>query len=165
MTKTKLIPLEARFFPSKEQRLNSKRRNQEYTKDDFETYNDWFYFIHIDPAQRFVHAFGMYVGTFFFAMIFIEWSILSILYYLLGVFFFYVLGIISHFIYDSASAKSEPKYFLHTLIPVIKFNLLTTFGGYDKSLRAFTKKYPFVIKAYDLVEVPTNKVISHLYGS
>ena len=130
----------------------------------FKTYNDWFYFIHIDPAQRIVHAFGMFAGSYFFIMLFLEWSFKSIVYYLLGVFFFYVLGIISHLIYDKGTAKSDPKYFIPTFIPVIKFNILTSLGIYDNSLRRFCDKYPFTVKAYDLVEINGFSLIPFLLG-
>lgn len=157
-----LVPKNSRFFPSKEQRNLSSQRIKEYPPEKFETYNDWFFFIHIDPVQRFIHAFGMYVGSFFFIMIFIEWSKLSFLYYLLGVFFFYGLGVISHAIFDKGTAKSEPKYFITTLKDVIYFNLATTFGFYDKALRRFIKKYPFVIDAYQLEEINRAHLIKFL---
>ena len=148
-----LIPKNSRFFPTDEQRQQSAARVLDYPPEKFESYNDWFFYIHIDPVQRMIHAFGMYVGLFFFVMIFIEWSYLSIFYYLLGVFFFYGLGVISHLIYDLGKAKSAPRYFLSTLVVVIQFNLATTFGYYDKRLRKFIKKYPFVINAYELQEI------------
>jgi hypothetical protein len=97
-------------------------------------------------------------------MLFLEWSLMSVAYYLLGVFFFYVLGIISHLIYDKGTAKSDPKYFIPTLIPVIKLNLFTVIGMYDGSLRDFCKKYPFTIKAYELVEIKSFSLIPFLSG-
>ena len=160
-----LVPKNSRFYPSKEQRELAAKRVNSFTPEKFDAYNDWFYFIHIDPVQRLIHAFGMYVGLYLFVMIFIEWSTLSWLYYILGVFFFYVLGIISHQIYDKGQAKSEPKYFLPTFMVVIKFNLQTTFGFYDKGLRDFVKKYPFVKEAYELEEIPRSQLLSHLLKS
>ena len=148
-----LVPKNSRFFPTTEQRKQSAARVQNYPPEKFETYNDWFFYIHIDPVQRMIHTFGMYVGLFFFTMIFIDWSYQSIYYYLLGVFFLYGLGVISHLIYDQGQAKSAPRYFLSTLIVVIEFNLATTFGYYDKKLRKFIEKYPFVKEAYELEEI------------
>lgn len=162
---TILIPRHSRFFPNASQRQLSAQRNVQYQKGLFKSYNDWFYFIHIDPAQRYLHSFGMFVGIFFFAMIFIEWSKLSFIFYILGVFFFYVLGIISHLIYDKGTARSEPKFFISTLLPVISINITTLLGSYDHNLREFIKRYPFVLEAYDLIEIDKRDVLSHMFGS
>jgi len=162
--KTILVPKNSRVFPTKKIRHDALIRNEKYTKDLFEKYNDWFYFVHIDPIQRFIHAFGMVVGLFFFIMIFLEWSAFSILYYFLGVFFFYVLGIISHKIFDHGTGESERKYLLHTTYIVISINLQTLFFQYNKSLKKFVKKYPFVIEAYDLIEIPSQQLTSYLIG-
>ncbi len=162
--KTLLVPKNTRFFPNHGQRLLSANRNTKYTLEMFDTYNDWFYFIHIDPAQRYLHAFGMFVGTYFFILMAFYWGAISIIYYLLGVFFFYVLGILSHLLYDMGTARSSPKYFMQTFIPVVRINLLTTIGRYDQSLREFVKKYPFTIEAYDLEEVSKRNLIRLLIG-
>jgi hypothetical protein len=159
MTHKVLIPSYSRFFPSKEQREVAAKANREFNVDSFDTYNDWFYFIHINPAQRLLHAFGMFTGFSFFFRSIIE---LNIIYFFIGTFFFYFLGLISHFIYDKATARSGPKHFLSTLWPVIRINLHTSFGIYDKSLRAFVEKYPFVSNIHDLQEVPKKNVISYL---
>jgi hypothetical protein len=106
----------------------------------------------------------MYVGAFFFTMLFVEWSLKSIGYYLLGVFFFYVLGIISHLIYDKGTARSEPKYFIKTLPAVISINFLTSIGLYDSSLRKFCEKYPFTHEAFELIELKPKDLLPHLLG-
>ena len=160
-----LLPKYSCFFPNNLAREKARQRVLNYPPESFESYNDWFFFIHIDPVQRFIHAFGMYVGLYFFFMIVIDWGPRSFYYYLVGVFFFYGLGVVSHAIFDKGTAKSHPKFFLSTLPIVIKFNLLTTFGQYDNELRKFIKKYPFVADAYELEEVPRNKAIQHLLNS
>lgn len=162
MTEKVLIPRVSSFFPSFETRVKAQEIVKNNPPEKFQNYKDWFFFIHIDPAQRYVHSFGMVVGTFFFAMIFIEWSLLSILYYLLGVFFFYGFGLISHFTYDKGQAKSHPRYFHLTIFITAYFNFLTLFGMYDKALRRFIDKYPFTTKEFDLIEVKKTQLLSHL---
>jgi hypothetical protein len=152
-------------MPTRQTRAISFERNQKYTIKDFDSMTDWFFYTHIDPVQRFIHAFGMYMGLFFFAMMFIEWSLFSIVYYLLGAFFYYALGIVSHMTYDKGSGTSERKYLHVTFWPVIQINLATSLFYYDKVLRKFVGKYPFVIEAYDLIEVPRSKLFSHLWGN
>ena len=116
----------------------------------FDCYQDYFFFVHIDPVQRFWHSMGMVVGLFFFTMLFYSWSIWSILFYFLGVFFFYGIGVISHAYYDGHSGKSEIKYFHITTPTVIKINLLTLSGLYQKYLDKFIQKYPFTVEAFEL---------------
>lgn len=164
--KTLLIPREARFFPSKEMRIKAGRRVEHYSQDHFESLQDWFYFIHIDPAQRYVHAIGMLIGMVIYLAQFLYLSELSLLAHLIlfsvGTFFFYGLGILSHVIYDYGTAKSEPKNFLPTYPVVIKFNFLTLVGRYDQDLRRFVARYPFAKEAFDLIEIPQAQLLTHL---
>lgn len=37
-----------------------------YTSEKFETYNDWFYFIHVDLYLRIVHALEMVLGPLYY---------------------------------------------------------------------------------------------------
>lgn len=157
-----LLPKKSRFYPSASLREFARRRNAAYPKEFFQTYNEWFYFIHIDPIQRFIHVFGMITGLIFFGLMIINWGLISFIYYILGAFFFYGIGIISHLIYDKGSAKSERKYLLTTFYPVIRINVLTLFGRFDQDLRKFINKYPFVKDAYELEEVPKTKIFSFL---
>jgi len=159
-----LVPRHSRLFPSQEFREECRQRIAAHPPNRFETYNDWFYFIHIDPVQRWIHAFGMFVGTFFFGAMLWAWSWWSLPFYGLGVFFFYGFGVISHKIYDRGEAKSDPKYFLTTLWPVIAINLTTVLFLYDRQLRTFVLKYPFVREAFDLVEIERSSVPSHVLG-
>lgn len=146
-----------RLIPSRESRAFHVERNRIYTIDKFESYNDWFYFIHVDPFTRWIHAIGMVLGSIFFYFMGYEFwltgfSLSVFLKYLAGVFFFYVLPLISHYIYDGGSAKSTPERFHSTLIPVVHINYLTLTGQYDKWLRKFIEKYPFTREAWQLEE-------------
>lgn len=133
------------------------KRNEQFTPDKFQTYNDWFYFIHVDPFLRWVHAIGMMIGCIlYYFSAYQLWltgfGLSVVVKFLIGVFFFYFLPLISHYIYDGGSAKSTPDKFHSTLIPVIHINLLTLTGTYDKWLRKFIVKYPFTVEAWQLEE-------------
>lgn len=131
-------------------RKRNLSRVEKYGPEQFDTYGDYFFFVHIDPIQRFWHAIGMIIGTYFFFMLFYSWNIWSILYYFLGVFFFYGFGVISHAYYDGHSGRSEIKYFHVTTPVVIKINLLTLTGLYQKYLNKFIEKYPFTVDAFEM---------------
>ncbi|MBT3586009.1 MAG: hypothetical protein HN509_13970 [Halobacteriovoraceae bacterium] len=119
----------------------------------FETYQDWFFFSHIDPVQRFWHCLGMIIGTPMFLLLFYFWNSWSVLFYLLGVFFFYGFGVLSHLYYDGSKGRSEMRNFHLTTWLVIKINYWTFFGFYPKVLGKFVEKYPFTKEAFELEEV------------
>jgi len=152
-----LVPKSARLIPTAETRAFHRKRNATYTVDKFESYNDWFYFLHIDPYIRWIHAIGMMIGFFFYLVAAYTIWILgfnsgAVIQILFGAFFFYFLPLISHYYYDGGGAKSTPDRFHSTLIPVIHINLMTLTGSYDKWLRKFIEKYPFTSDAWDLEE-------------
>lgn len=147
----------SRPLPSRESRAFHMKRNLHFTPDKFSSYIDWFYFIHVDPFIRWVHALGMVIGLFFYIISayrfwFLGYSTEVLIQFLVGVFFFYFLPLISHYFYDGGSAKSTPDKFHSTLIPVVHINLLTVTGRYDKWLRSYIQKYPFTIEAWELEE-------------
>lgn len=152
-----LVPKYARLFPNTESRKFNRARNAEFTPDKFLSYNDWFYFIHVDPYLRLIHALGMTIGTFLYVIagykLYLFGFKLGVLVeFLTGVFFFYFLPLLSHYFYDGGSAKAEPDKLLPTFIPVIHINFLTISGRYDRWLREFIKKYPFTLEAWKLEE-------------
>jgi len=143
-------PRNSKWIVDSKTRSVNLARVDKYGPEHFENYQDYFFFVHIDPIQRFWHSIGMIIGTYFFFMLFYSWNIWSILYYFLGVFFFYGFGVISHAYYDGHSGRSEAKYFHLTTPTVIKINLLTLTGTYQKYLNTFIKKYPFTVDAFDM---------------
>ena len=155
--KTELIPRSTRLFPNKSSRVFHNKRNAKYGPEKFQNYNDWFYFIHLDPVIRWWHGIGMMIGIIFYIFAGLDawifgFGLSTIIKILAGVFFFYFVPLISHYIYDGSTAKSSPGKFHSTLIPVIHINLLTLTGQYDRWLRKFIEKYPFTVEAWDLEE-------------
>ena len=157
-----LIPSYSSFIPSSKQREHASQINKEYPLDRFDNASDWFFFFHIDPVQRFIHTFGMGVGSIFFAWAIWEWSLLSFLLWGIGVFFFYCLGVISHAVYDKTSAPVERSHLVTTFWPVTLINLHTAFGVYDRQLRQFVEKYPFTVQAHSLIEIERKNLVKHL---
>jgi hypothetical protein len=156
-----LRPKHSRPIPDKETRAFQIARNLRYTPENFDNYTDWFYFIHIDPYTRALHAAGMVIGVssyilslFLFMSFGFYLDVLTALF--AGAFFFYVFPLLSHYLYDGGGAKSTPDKFLPTLLPVIQINLMTLTGRFDPWLREFVKKYPFTVEAWALEEVPAD---------
>ncbi len=155
--KSKLVPEYSQLVPSKDLHQMHLERQQLYPPEKFETYNDWFYFIHVDPIIRWWHAIGMMIGLLFYIIAAYETWIFGLglkvmLEVLIGVFFFFFLPLISHYVYDGGGTKSTPDKFHSTFIPVVHINLLTLTGRYDRWLRKFIQKYPFTVKAWKLHE-------------
>lgn len=155
--KTYLICKFSRLIPSRESRQFHMARNAIYTADKFESYNDWFYFIHVDHYLRWIHAVSMVIGFFlYFISAYKLWifgfKADTVITFFIGMFFFYFLPLISHYIYDGGSAKSTPDKFHSTLIPVIHINVMTLTGTYDSWLRKYIQKYPFTTEAWQLEE-------------
>ena len=155
--KNGLIPKSFRLIPNKTTRLFHLERNHQYGPEKFQSYNDWFYFIHVDPMIRWWHAISMVVGTLFYIFAALDawvfgagWSLLIKI--MLGMFFFYFLPLISHYVYDGGTANLSPNRFHSTFIPVVHINLMTLTGQYDPWLRKFIIKYPFTYEAWDLEE-------------
>jgi hypothetical protein len=154
-----LKPQNSRLIPTRESRAFHAARNRTFTPDKFESYTDWFYFIHIDPYTRALHAFGMVVGTLLYVVSLYRFLVFgarpeAFLTLSAGAFFFYVFPLLSHYVYDGGGARSTPGKFLPTLLPVIHINLLTLTGRFDSWLRRFVEKYPFTVAAWALREDP-----------
>lgn len=169
MNQKVLIPRQARFFPSLIDRIRCGEIVTQNPIERFDNIQDWFFFIHIDPVQRLIHSTGMFLSLPCFGFMII--SLIDghyaqgLIFCALASFFFYWVGVISHFIYDYAQAKSEVKNFMPTFGTIIRINLKTMLGGYDQELREFIKKYPFTTTEHDLIEVPKNQVMRFLFSS
>ncbi len=161
-----LVPRHSRIFPTKLELDISESIPKKYGPEFFETYQDWFYFAHIDPVQRWIHALGMVIGYgiyIYCGYLAINLMVIPfIIWLLVGIFFYYGSGLISHSVYDRAAGKTTPDHFGDTFGTVHRFNLETLLGIYDYSLRKFIKKYPFVTEAFDLIEIKIEKLPQHL---
>jgi hypothetical protein len=131
-------------------RATNAERNRVYGEDRFDSFEDRFFFLHIDPIQRCWHALGMFGGLLFYGLAILAWNERSLGWAALGVFFFYGFGLMSHLLYDGGTGRSDQGRFRRSTPVVIEINLRSTFGTYSRKLEKFIEKYPFVTEAYDL---------------
>lgn len=153
--KTNLIPRSSRLVPTRETKEFHLRRIKNFPPEKFETYNDWFYFIHVDPFTRWVHAIGMVIGLILYFIAGYKFLILGlkmevVFTFLSGALFFFYIPMASHYFYDGGTANSTADKYHSTFLPVVHINLLTLTGRYDAWLRTFIKKYPFTVEAWEL---------------
>lgn len=163
-----LIPKSTRLIPHKAQRLRINQMVNSHPPGDFESYWDWFYFLHLDPISRFIHWVGMILGFYYYYLFIVELTSVSILHSAFnlgfGFFCFYCFGLIAHLIYDKGAAKSDPKFWHITLWGVIYINLATMSGLYGKTLRAFIKKYPWAKDEWELEEKSLAQALLQIIG-
>lgn len=152
-------PRRSKWIPTHADRKFAQDRVARWGPEHFETYAEYFFSIHLDPYLRFWHSIGMIVGLIMFSWLISNWIFFhagwkeDLVLYLLGVLHFYGFGIISHYIYDGGAAKTELGHFWDTTWEVVRFNTLTMTGKYQAELERFLKKYPFLIEAYDLIQI------------
>jgi len=144
-------PRYSKWIINSEIRQQNRERVLKYDASQFDNFEDWFFFSHIDPVQRFWHAFGFVVGCIFYITLLFHPSWLL---FLSATFFFYGAGLISHIYYDGGAGKSEPGAYNKSTPMVLKINAWTLSGTYQKRLREFVQKYPQTQEAYDLEEDP-----------
>jgi hypothetical protein len=156
-----LIPTRA----TRDRAFRAIRRNP---PENFERYADWFYFLHVDPVQRWIHLVGMLVGTYLYYRAYLACAagawVLGLLIAGIATGPFYGFGVLSHFIYDRGAAKSDPAYWHVTFFTVVYINVTTATGLYQRSLRAFVEQYPFVRREWDLVERTPGEFLQQLFG-
>ena len=145
------VPANSRWIPTAVSRKRNFEINQSCGEDRFECFTDWFFFTHIDPVLRFWHSLGMFGGLAFFAIALVIWNPWSLLFGLIGVFFFYGFGLLSHVAYaHHGSGASNPGRYHRSSSSVVAINWWTATGGYSRRLEAFLQKYPFVVEVLDL---------------
>ncbi len=162
MGRNLLVPRHATFRIIKPKNTVAIKFNASYPEEAFDSVHDWFFFFHINPVVRFVHTFGMLVGLICFVIAAISWNWFTFVWLLIGSFFFYYLGGISHMIYDPDKAKVRPIHLMTGFLPVVRINMLTLMGRYDKALRQFQMKYPFTTEAHDLIEIDSRDLLTYL---
>src|SRR5262245_24250564 len=134
------VPANSRWIPTAVSRQRNLSINRACGEERFECFTDWFFFTHIDPVLRFWHTLGMFGGLILFAVAFVLWNGWSLLIGLVGVFFFYGFGLISHLAYSSGSGVSDPARYHRSSSTLIAINFWTASGIYHKKLETFLRK-------------------------
>jgi len=163
-----LGPRTCRLHPTAATRERNHRTLTSTPPEEFDRYWDWFYFLHVDPVQRWIHLVGMLLGTWIFwraggLLLEGRWLAGAAL-GAFGCFPFYGFGVISHNVYDKGAAESDPAYWHVTFFTVVYINLTTMLGLYDRTLRAFVARYPWVRARWDLVDVGARDFLLLLIG-
>lgn len=163
-----LIPRTTRLVPTRATRDRCYRRIVDHPPERFDSYHDWFYFLHVDPVQRWIHLVGMLLGTWVFYRAALAalggsyaWAVAL---WVIGCGPFYGFGVLSHWIYDRGAAESDPAYWHITLFSVIYINLATMTGQYGRTLRAFVGRYPWVAEVWELRETTAAELLAQLIG-
>jgi hypothetical protein len=150
-------PRDAAWWPSADARARARQRFADVTPERFEAFEDYFFFLHIHPMNRWVHTVGMLIGTAIFGwslVLLIAGSWWCVAAFVLGHVFFTGFGIFGHWLYDGAAyVRTEAVSFLRAFPWVIRINVDTLTGRFTHRLAPFVERYPFVRDAWDLVDV------------
>lgn len=117
-----------------------------YMPNDFETYEDYFYYLHLNQRVRYMHLVGMIGG-----LVLLPYAIYTLKWWLFVIYFvlFYGFGYISHWIFDGVVSRTAAEAPWKSFIYATKINLMCLRPKYVKELdEAFYKKYPFVTKVF-----------------
>jgi hypothetical protein len=112
--------------------------------DLFETYFDYYVFIHLNNRVQKLHVFGMLLGFYFLIMALVHWSWTFLLWHLIT---FNLIPLISHWIYDGIMTPTASGAKFVSTWYAIKINTWSLTGQQEKKEKDFFLKYPFV-KAY-----------------
>lgn len=154
--KTTLRPRATSLWPSSEERSRSAARVHTFGPERFERYEDYFFFLHIDPRNRAIHVIGMLIGMAWFAwsaMLLYRLSPWCLATFVIGHLFFTGFGVLGHVIYDGTSeARTSARYALKAFPWILAINFRTLSLTYQPLLARFVERYPFAVEAFDLVE-------------
>ena len=144
------------WWPTSAQRAVARDRVLETPPEAFESFQDYFFFIHIHPLNRAVHVMGMLMGIPIFIasgawLLAGSWWCVPV--FLVGHVFFTGFGIAGHVLYDgTAMARTSRANFFKAFPWVVRINLETLTGRYPVRLAAFVERYPWVKDRWDLIE-------------
>ncbi len=131
----------------KNRRIDRKKTINGLTPKEFETYEDYFYYLHLNQHVRIMHLVGMAGGLLIlpYALYTLEWWTF-IVYFVL----FYGFGYMSHWIFDGIVSRTASEAPWKSFIYATKINLICLNPRYVKKLdRDFYNKYPFVKEVFD----------------
>ena len=131
-----------------------------YQVADFDSFDDYFFYIHLNPAVRWAHAWGSALGA-----ILLFWGLYvlildrSWLPLLVATALYYGIGFLSHFLfdgvffetgkYDPDAAASPRQAFFQSYRSLILL-ILNTFSGKALALeQAFIARYPHTLWIFD----------------
>lgn len=113
--------------------------------DKFETYFDYYVYIHLNSDVVITHVVGMLLGFLFLALAIIHWSWI---YLGLHLFCFNIIPLVSHKIFDGIGTPTAVGAPLISIWYAIKINMWYLTGQQAKKENEFFAKYPFAKDYY-----------------
>ncbi len=126
-------------------RLDRLGRLLQVSPDLFETYFDYYVFIHLNRQVQILHAVGMLLGFLFFILALLKWSWGYLFLHLIT---FNLIPLVSHWMYDGIMTPTATGAKFVSIWYAIKLNMWPLSGQQHKKEQAFIKKYPFTLAYY-----------------
>lgn len=126
----------------KNSREDRKEKVNDLMPSNFESYEDYFYYLHLNKNVRIMHLVGMIGGLCLlpYALYTLKWWTF-VLYFVL----FYGFGYISHWLFDGVVSRTAAEAPWKSFLYATKINLLCLRPFKIKKLdEEFYRKYPFV---------------------
>jgi hypothetical protein len=125
-----------------------------YALKDFENYEDYFLYLHLNSRTQLLHALGTIIGMLMFPWavyrLFIAFDVLPSVLYVAA---YYGSGYISHILCDGKVSKTVGQPTLaYFWVTTMNFKFLMGLIGEDE--KAFMKKYPHVLWVYSAEHQP-----------
>lgn len=111
----------------------------------FETYFDYYVYIHLNQNVQIMHVIGMLMGFLFLVMAIIKWSWVYLILHLIS---FNIIPLISHNIFDGVGTPTATGAPLISIWYAIKINMWYLTGQQKKKEQEFFQKYPFAESYY-----------------
>lgn len=110
------------------------------TPDKFETYFDYYVFIHLNSEVVLLHVVGMLLGFIFLALAIIKMSWVYLVLHLIS---FNLIPQVAHWIYDGIMTPTARGAPLISIWYAIRINMWYLTGRQEKIEKQFIAKYPF----------------------
>jgi hypothetical protein len=127
------------------ERVDRSNRLLQVSPDLFETYFDYYIFIHLNRQVQILHVVGMCLGFLFITLAIVKWSWVFLVLHLIT---FNLIPLVSHWIYDGIMTPTASGAKLVSIWYAIKLNVWFMTGQQDKREKAFILKYPFTEAYY-----------------
>lgn len=122
-----------------------KKTLLELSPDKFESYFDYYVFIHLNSKVVIMHSIGMILGFIFLGLALYHWSWIYLLAHLIC---FNVIPLVSHIIFDGINTPTATGAPLVSIWYAIKINMWYLTGRQKKNEAEFIRKYPFTKKFF-----------------
>lgn len=126
-------------------RIDRSNRLLLVSSDLFDSYFDYYIFIHLNTEVQILHTIGMLLGFLFLAVAIIKWSWVFLVLHLIT---FNIIPLISHWIYDGIMTPTATGAKFLSIWYAIKLNIWLLTGQSEKKEKDFIQKYPFTEAYY-----------------